>query len=352
MLYDMIVDLPKDGNNDSILVIVDSFTKYVILVECSKKLKAPELADLFLRHIWKRYGMPEKTVSDRGRVFNNKFLKALYQRLGIDPHFSSAYHPQSDGQTERVNPTVEHFLRAYSGVNQRDWVKWLPMAEFAYNNAVHSSTGKTPFKALYGWEPSLTPSNVPTDVPEADNLATQMEAQWQEIEAVLWQSKTCMVAGETGEPLKFEVGEEAWLDAKNVKLKTLSPKLTKQRLGPFKSIRLELPPTMRIHNVFYVGLLSKVKRDKKRSFKNRPPPVTVDGEEEYKVEGITDMEERDRKWFFRVKWKGYGSEENTWEPRENLKNAKKILEKFKKEMKKKALSAAKALRGGAVCRHS
>ncbi|KAF8761510.1 Reverse transcriptase (RNA-dependent DNA polymerase) [Rhizoctonia solani] len=232
--YDMIVDLPKDRNSDSILVIVDSFTKYIILVECSKKLKAPELADLFLRHVWKRYGMPEKTVSDRRWVFNNKFLRALYQRLGIDPHFSLAYHPQSDGQTERVNPTVEHFLRAYLGVNQKDWVKWLPMAEFAYNNAVHSSTGKSPFKALYSWEPSLTPSNVPTDVPEADNLASQMEAQWQEIEAALRQSKTRMVAREVGEPLEFEIGEEAWLDAKNVKLKTLSPKLTEQRLGPSK----------------------------------------------------------------------------------------------------------------------
>ncbi|QRW23760.1 Retrotransposable element Tf2 protein [Rhizoctonia solani] len=354
--YDMIVDLPKDGNCDSILVIVDSFTKYVILVECSKKLKAPELADLFLRHVWKHYGMPEKTISDRGRVFNNKFLKALYQRLGIDPHFSLAYHPQSNGQTERVNPTVEHFLRAYSGVNQKDWVKWLPMAEFAYNNAVHSSTGKSPFKALYGWEPSLTPSNVPTDVPKADNLATQMEEQWREIEAALRQSKTRMVAGEAGKPLEFEIGEEAWLDAKNVKLKTLSPKLTEQRLGPFKvtekisdrAYRLELPPTMRIHNVFYVGLLSKVKRDKKRTFENRPPPVTVDGEEEYKVEGITDMEERNGKWFFRVKWKGYGPEDNTWEPQENLKNAGKILKKYKEEMRKKALGAAKALRGGAV----
>ncbi|KAF8696468.1 hypothetical protein RHS03_07867, partial [Rhizoctonia solani] len=350
------VDLPKDGSNDSILVIVDSFTKYVILVECSKKLKAPELADLFLRHVWKRYGMPKKTVLDRGRVFNNKFLKALYQRLGIDPHFSLAYHPQSNGQTERVNPTVKHFLRAYSGINQKDWVKWLPMAEFAYNNAVHSATGKTPFKALYGWEPSLTPSNIPTDVPEADDMATQMEAQWREIEAALQQSKTRMTAGETGEPISFEIGEEAWLDAKNVKLKTLSPKLMEQRLGPFKvtkkisdrAYRLELPPSMKIHDVFYVGLLSKVKRDKKRAFGNQLPPVTVDGEEEYEVEGITDMEKRGKKWFFRVKWKGYGSEENTWEPRENLKNAKKILKKFEKEMKEKALGAAKALRGGAV----
>ncbi|QRW22602.1 Retrotransposable element Tf2 protein [Rhizoctonia solani] len=320
--YNMIVDLPKDGNYDSILVIIDSFTKYGIFVKCSKKLKAPELAELFLEHVWKRHGMPEKTVSDRGRVFNNKFLKALYKRLGIDPHFSLAYHPQSDGQTEQVNPSIKHFLRAYSGVNQQDWTKWLPMAEFAYNNAVHSSTGKTPFKALYGWEPTLTPSNVPTDVPEADKLAQTMEAQWKEVESALRQAKQRMTAGESGSPTEFKIGEEAWLDAKNVNLKTLSPKLTEQRLGPFKvtekisdrAYRLELPPTMRIHNVFYVGLLSKVKRDKKCAFKNRPPPVTVDGEEEYKVEGITDAEERNGKWFFQVKWKGYGSKENTWEP--------------------------------------
>ncbi|KAF8758990.1 Chromo (CHRromatin Organization MOdifier) domain [Rhizoctonia solani] len=271
--YDMIVDLPKDGNNDSILVIVDSFTKYGIFIKCSKKLKAPELAELFLEH---------------GRVFNNKFLRALYKRLGIDPHFSSAYHPQSNGQTERVNPSIEHFLRAYVGANQRDWTRWLPMAEFAYNNAVHSSTGKTPFKALYGWEPTLTPSNVPTDVPEADDLAQTMETQWKEVESALRQSKQRMTAGEEGSPIEFEIGEEAWLDAKNVNLKTLSPKLTEQRLGPFKRQEARL--------------------------ENRPPPVTVDGEEEYEVEGITDAEERNGKWFFRVKWKGYGSEENTWEP--------------------------------------
>ncbi|QRW25691.1 Retrotransposable element Tf2 protein [Rhizoctonia solani] len=354
--YDMIVDLPKDRNNDSILVIVDSFTKYRIFVKCSKKLKAPKLAELFLEHMWKRHGMPEKTISNRGRVFNNKFLRALYKRLGIDPHFSLAYHPQSNGQTEQVNPSIEHFLRAYSGVNQRDWTKWLPMAEFAYNNAVHSSTGKTPFRALYGWEPTLTPSNIPMDVPKANKLAQTMEDQWKEVEAALWQSKTRMTARGEGQPTKFEVGEEVWLDAKNVNLKTLSPKLTEQRLGPFKVSKkisdhaywLELPPTMHIHNVFYVGLLSKVKRDDKRTFENRPPPVTVDGEEEYEVEGITDMEERDGKWFFRVKWKGYGPEENTWEPQENLKNAGKILRKYKEEMRKKALGAAKALRRGAV----
>ncbi|KAF8747627.1 hypothetical protein RHS01_11313 [Rhizoctonia solani] len=332
--YNMIVDLPKDGNNDSILVIVDSFTKYVILVECSKSSKPRNWQTCF-------YGTFGSVMA---------CLKKQYRTEEGYPHFSSAYHPQSDGQTERVNPTVEHFLRAYSGINQRDWVKWLPMAEFAYNNAVHSATGKTPFKALYGWEPTLTPSNIPTDVPEADDLATQMEEQWREVEAALRQSKTRMTAGETGEPVTFEIGEEAWLDARNVKLRTLSPKLMEQRLGPFKvtekisnrAYRLELPPTMRIHDVFYVGLLSKVKRDSKRAFENHPPPVTMDGEEEYKVEGITDMEKRGEKWFLGLNGKA------TDRRRIPGNQGKKILKKFEKEMKEKALGAAKALRGGAV----
>ncbi|GAB1526612.1 hypothetical protein RhiTH_009781 [Rhizoctonia solani] len=102
------------------------------------------------------------------------------------------------------------------------------------------------------------------------------------------------------------------------------------------------------HLKTHTGLLSKVKRDDKCAFKNCPPPVTVDGEEEYKVEGIMDMEERNSNWFFRVKWKGYRNKENTWEPQENLKNAGKIWKKYKEEMKKKALGTAKALRGGAV----
>ncbi|CCO31917.1 Retrotransposable element Tf2 155 kDa protein type 1 [Rhizoctonia solani AG-1 IB] len=332
--YDMITDLPKDGQYDCILVIVDSFTKFVVLVPVSKKLKAPELAEIFLNRVWKQYGLPEKTISDRGTVFNNKFLRALYKRLGIDPHFSSAYHPQSDGQTERVNPTIEHFLRAYASINQSDWVKWLPMTEFAYNNATHSATGQSPFMALYGWQPTLTPSNVETNVPEANDLAnTITKHQNQEV------------------PISFDIGEEAWLDAKNVNLKTKSDKLTERLLGPFKVIkkisdwayRLKLPDNMKIHDVFYMGLLSKVKRNELQAWENRPPPITVDGEEEYEVEGIMDSRENKGKWEYLIKWKGYGLEESTWEPKANLKNAAKHLKKYEKILRQKSLDAAKGL---------
>ncbi|CCO34446.1 hypothetical protein BN14_08544 [Rhizoctonia solani AG-1 IB] len=106
---------------------------------------------------------------------------------------------------------------------------------------------------------------------------------------------------------------------------------------------------MRVHDVFYVGLLSKVKKDETRKWENRPPPVTVDGEEEYIVEGIMDSRETKKgKWEYLVKWKGYGPEESTWEPRENLRNSRKFLLEYKKTLKKKALDAAKALKGGAV----
>ncbi|QRW25071.1 hypothetical protein RhiXN_07020 [Rhizoctonia solani] len=173
-------------------------------------------------------------------------------------------------------------------------------------------------------------------------------------EAALQQSKSCMTAGETREPISFEVGEEAWLDAKNVKLKTLSPKLTEQRLGPFeimekisdRAYRLKLPPSMRIHNVFYVGLLSKVKRDDKRPL--RPTPTGNHGQGRG-IQGRRNHRHgrKEQEMVFQ------GQMERIWIGGEYLGQGKtsrmpKNPENFEKAMKRKALGAAKALRGGAV----
>jgi hypothetical protein len=188
----MITSLPLDGGKAAILVVVDSSSKYGIMIPCSSRVTAKDIADLFFDHVWKRHGFPEKTVLDRGPVFNNKYMKALYERLGIKAHFSSAYHPQSDRQTEWMNPGIEQFLRAYAGMYQKDWVKWLPMAEFSYNNAIHSATGTSPFKCLYGRDPIMSPSKFRTEVPEANNMADTLQEIWEETAMALRLAKERM----------------------------------------------------------------------------------------------------------------------------------------------------------------
>jgi hypothetical protein len=261
--YDMIVGLPPDGDKDAILVIVDSFSKYGVMIPCSAKITAKGVAELFLDHIWKRHGFPEKTISDRGPVFNNKYLKALYKRLGIKAHFSSVYHPQTDRQTEQMNPGIEQYLRAYAGMYQKDWVKWLPMAEFSYNNTIHSAMGTSPFRCLYGRDPVMTPSKVVTEVLEANSTADTLQEIWDETKAALNLAKERMAGREPeGVTITFEVGERVWLDSQNLRLKTNSPKLTDCHLGPFeiseklseRAYHLKLPENLKIHNVFYVDM--------------------------------------------------------------------------------------------------
>ncbi|CCO34216.1 Retrotransposable element Tf2 155 kDa protein type 1 [Rhizoctonia solani AG-1 IB] len=183
--YDFITGFPKSKGMDAILVVINSFTKFGHFIPTSSKATARNLADLFVSNVWKLHGLPVKTISNRGTTFTGKFLRGLYKRLGIDPHFSSAYHPESDGQTERVNQFIEHFLRSYVKSDQTDWLHWLPLAEFAYNNAKHSATQKSPFQLLFGRNPIMNPSEFRIDVPEANNLADRITSEWKEAESAL-----------------------------------------------------------------------------------------------------------------------------------------------------------------------
>ncbi|KAF8713242.1 hypothetical protein RHS03_00737, partial [Rhizoctonia solani] len=174
--YDFITGFPKSQGFDAILVVIDSFSKFGHFIPTSKKVTAKGLADLFVTHIWKLHGLPVKTVSDQGSTFTGKFLRALYQRLGIKPAFPSAYHSKLDGQTERVNQFIKFYLRSYIAADHLDWATWLPLAEYAYNNAKHAATWKTPFKLVYGRNPVMNPSTVPANVPEADLVANTCHA--------------------------------------------------------------------------------------------------------------------------------------------------------------------------------
>ena len=148
--YDLIVKLPPSSGFDSILVVVDRFSKMAHFIPCRESMTAEELAELFLLNVWKLHGTPKRTISDRGTTFNSKFLRALYQRLQISPGFSTAYHPQTDGQLERINQWLEGYLRAYCNHRQDNWVNFLPLAEFCHNSHPNRTTEKSPFHIVYG----------------------------------------------------------------------------------------------------------------------------------------------------------------------------------------------------------
>ncbi|KAF8703907.1 hypothetical protein RHS03_06162, partial [Rhizoctonia solani] len=300
--YNFITGLPKFQGHNAILVVIDSFSKFGHFIPTSKKVTAKGLADLLVAHIWKLHGLLVKTALDQGTTFTGKFLRALYQQLGIKPSFSSAYHLESDGQTERVNQFIEFYLRSYVAADNSDWASWLPLAEYAYNNTKHASTNKTPFELVYGRNLVMNPSNVLANVPEADHIADTLAWEWKEAEAALRMSKECM-AGSKGIIPSFNIGEKVWLDAKNIQLHSNSNKLDPKQIGPFRitkkisshTYQLDLPETLKIHNVFYVGLLSKSHKSPSQPFPDWPPPETIEGEEEYKVEHITDSKRQQGK---------------------------------------------------------
>ncbi|QRW26619.1 Retrotransposable element Tf2 protein [Rhizoctonia solani] len=145
--------------------------------------------------------------------------------------------------------------------------------------------------------------------------------------------------------------EKVWLDGKNVELRTNSNKLDPKWLGPFEVTEkisshaycLKLPDTLKIHDMFYVGLLSKAHKSPSQPFPERPPPETIEGEEEYKVKQIIDSKQQRGKWFYLIKWKGYGPEDNSWEPEELLEHSQEEIQCFNKSRLKKACDSAKSL---------
>uniref|UniRef100_A0A2N9H0U4 Integrase catalytic domain-containing protein n=1 Tax=Fagus sylvatica TaxID=28930 RepID=A0A2N9H0U4_FAGSY len=157
---DFVEGLPTSNKQNVILVIVDRFTKYVHFIFLSHPYTASKVAALFLQHVFKLHGLPSSIVSDRDTVFTSLFWEELFRRQGVDLAMSSSYHPQSDGQTEVVNKSLEHYLRAFATDKPSLWVEWLPLAEYWFNTNYHTSTKLSPFEALYGYLPPRLP---PTD---------------------------------------------------------------------------------------------------------------------------------------------------------------------------------------------
>jgi transposase InsO family protein len=343
---DFIVGLPPSpSGHDAILVTVDRFTKMAHFSATKTTANAADVARLFLQDVYRLHGLPTDIVSDRDKIFRSTFWQHLLALLGVKPNMSTAFHPQTDGQTERVNQSLEQYLRVFCTYQQDNWQELLPSAEFAYNNAVHASTGKSPFLANYGYHPNSASTFVPrtprSDNPAAEDMIKTLRDLHKQLALDLAEARDTQARFYNRKvkkaPPQFKEGKRVWLLRRNIKTTRPSDKLDYKRLGPFTiqkrigraAFRLKLPATMRIHPVFHVSLLEPVRANDIPGRVQEPsPPVIVEDHEEYEVEEVLDSRVRRGKLKYLVHWKNYPISDRTWEPPENLANAPDAVAKF------------------------
>jgi transposase InsO family protein len=332
---DFITQLPQTNGTtryDAIVVFVCSLTKMVRIAPTTSDVTAEGTALLLLDNVWRHHGVPQTLITDRGSVFTSHLFAEFMRLMGTKHNKTTAYHPQSDGQTERANQTLETMLRHYVGGRAHgDWDTCLTAAEFAINNSFTPSIGTTPFLLNYGRELRLPVTVSPSQAPKPQEWADRMIFGLADAKRHLRlaQERQKKLYDKGRRDVTFMVGEQVLLSSKNITLrrigdKTSTPKLMPRWIGPFPiqevigkkgAYRLTLPPHMRAHNVFNVVSLKPFHSDGRTQ---QPQPILVDGEEEFVIDKIVDHRKRGRSYQYLVRWQGYGPENNTWEPQRAL----------------------------------
>ena len=330
---DLITELPLSQGFDAILVIIDCLSKRIHTIPMTTKVNSSGIARLFLHHVWHHHSLPEEVISDQGSTFISKFSKELSTLLGIKTTPSTAHHPQTDGQTECINQEIETFLQIFINHCQDDWAEWIPIAEFAYNNHVHSSTLHTPFQLNSGQHPCMGTKPLCSSMVEAaDEFAKCMTAMQTEVKAALhhavdemskYHNQHCQHAP------TYNEGNRVWLNAANYSTNRPTKKLDHKWLGPFTivkviscaTIKLKLSLKERgIHPVISISDVCPYLPDHITTCPadTLPGPTLVHGHKEYKVKTILNSKHICRKLHYYVKWKGYPNSENSWLLVENL----------------------------------
>jgi len=326
---DFVVGLPECEGFDAVWVVVDRLSKMRHFVPCHTTIDAVGLAKLFLREVVRLHGLPKSIVSDRGPQFALTFWGQICTRLGIDRRMSTEFHPQTDGQTERMYAGMEQYLRIFVNHQQDDWVQWLPLAEFAANNGLSESTKCTPFFAVQGVDRRMSFAGEPTQERdqrrwEADRVQAAMEQIHEHLRVEMKRSQAVQEEGANRGRIpgpNIQVGSKVWLDARHVRTTRPTRKLDWKRLGPFRvqkqvspyAYKLDLPVSIRIHRVQPISLLDPVVEDPLEGQIVLPPPtVEVDGEEEYQVSSVEDSRLYRSQLQYLIRWMGYNS--LTWEP--------------------------------------
>ena len=317
-------------------------------------IDAPGLAEVIIDVVVRHHGLPDSIVTDRGSLFTLKFWSLLCYFLGIKRRLFTAFHLQTDGQTERQNSTMEAYLQAFVNFEQNNRARLLPMAEFTYNNAKNASTSHTPFELNCGYHPCISfkeDTNPCSRSKTADELLAELRELMTVCRKILHHAQEFQKrANDKGiKPKNYAPGDKVWLNSKYIKTKR-NRKLEAKIFGPFRVLhpvgkqayKLELPKKWRIHNVFHVSLLEQDTTRKERVEKV-PELDAGDDSEEYEVEAIWDsavytMESESGHLpglYYLVAWKGYPEEENTWEPVSAVQHLKKLISLIHKDYPEK-----------------
>ena len=334
---DFVTDLPVCDGYDAVWTVTDRLTKMVHFIPVRKDMNSEQLAALFIKEIYRLHGMPRSIVSDRDGRFTHQFWKSYMAGLGTSLSMSTAFHPCTDGQSERSNQTMEQLLRGFVDARQLNWVPLLPLCEFAYNNSIQASTCATPFYLLYGAHP-----RAPVDVAiqsQGSSPASDLHAEHVSAVRVAQQAlrtalnKQAAYVNKKRRDVTLDIGQLVLLNAQNISWPAeVSKKLVPKYLGPFKiksvmgpvTYQLDLPATLPIHPTFHVSLLKPwVQNDSElfptvRDELNEPPPVVLE-DNQYEVESLVGGPwMRGRNAWYKVRWAGYSRAYDEWVREDNI----------------------------------
>ena len=297
---DLVTDLPKSEGKTAIAIFVDRLTKMTHIVPCIKEVTVSQYARLFVDNVFQLHGMPEVIISDRDPRFVSKFWEELFSLLGNDLRFSTAFHPQTDGQSEVTIWVLDNFLQPYVEHRPSSWVNQLPLAEFAMNNAINvsifylnqSSHPLVPNTLLAKGEPKVSNETVKEALERMKTALVDAKSN-----LTTTQQRMKRVVDKKRRTEEYKIGDEVVLSTANLRTccPNLPPKIKARWVGSFciqkivspVAFGLDLPPGWQIHPVFHTSKFKcYIHSEQFLREVEPPPPVLVGDTLEYEVEGI------------------------------------------------------------------
>lgn len=289
IMIDLIMDLPKINNYDSCLSVIDLFSKFVILIPCSKTISGNDVFNLLLSNIFNHFSFPKTILSDQDPHWHSSVKQQLFSSLGIKMKFTTAYHPQTNGVVEQMDWELGTYLCKYCSTLPQDWLHFIPLFEFSFNSLPHGEAQSILFKTLFGFILSYIPPLLDsTNAPKVNWTLWIIDEEKKRIKEILGKKEK----KSNGRIEEYEKGDRVWLDGLNLEMKGFSKKLKPRRYGPFTvkkclgpvNYKLKLPATWKIHSTFHVSKLHQYYETPQNGGSTKEPQLElVEGEEEFEI---------------------------------------------------------------------